>query len=95
MNSLSLIESRAIIAKSSLYVGCDGGLMHIAHTTNTPSVSIFAGEPPYLRLTKSCKSYSYHGLGDVNNISPDKIHNGIKFQLCQKFILENERNQLK
>lgn len=84
VNVLSFNESRAMIAQSSLYVGCDGGLMHIAHTTNTPSVSIFAGEPPYLRLTKSCKSYSLHGLGDVNNISPDKIYNGIRFQIFQK-----------
>lgn len=82
VNTLSLLESRAMVAQSSLYVGCDGGLMHIAHTTQTPSVSIFnQGEPPYLRLTKSCHSYSIHSANEVSNVSPKTIYDAINYQL--------------
>jgi heptosyltransferase-2 len=82
VNTLSLLESRAMIAESSLYVGCDGGLMHIAHTTQTPSVSIFnQGEPPYLRLTESCHSYSIHSASEVSNVSPNTIYDAIHHQL--------------
>ncbi len=82
VNTLSLLESRAMIAESSLYVGCDGGLMHIAHTTQTPSVSIFnQGEPPYLRLTQSCHSYSIHSASEVSNVSPNTIYDAINHQL--------------
>ena len=82
VDSLNLLKSREIIANSSLYIGCDGGLMHVAHTTNTPSVSIFnQSESPYLRLTQSCLSHPIHSQGEVSAIPPELIYEAIKSQL--------------
>jgi heptosyltransferase-2 len=82
VDSLNLLKSREIIANSSLYIGCDGGLMHVAHTTNTPSVSIFnQSESPYLRLTQSCLSHHLHSQSEVSAITPQSIFEAIKSQL--------------
>jgi heptosyltransferase-2 len=61
-----------------LFVGCDGGLMHVAHTTETPSVTLFAHlESPHLRLTNRCRSLSIQSQGAVRDIAPDRIAGAI------------------
>ena len=74
VNQLTLLQARAIIEKSKLFVGCDGGLMHIAHSTNTPSVTLFAyDESPHLRLTQRCHSISIHSTSKVDAIDAQEV----------------------
>jgi len=64
-------------------VGADGGLMHVAHSTPTPSVSLFSDrEPPYLRLTEQCHSIGIQSTGDVDEITPAAIMSAIRTQLA-------------
>lgn len=82
VGKLSLLQSREIVAKASLFVGADGGLMHIAHSTPTPSVSLFSDrEPPYLRLTEQCHSIGIQSTGDVDDIAPVSLMSAISTQL--------------
>lgn len=82
VNQLTLLQARAIIEQSKLFVGCDGGLMHIAHSTNTPSVTLFASaESPDLRLTQSCHSISIHSTSTVDAIEVQNIIHAVRQQL--------------
>ncbi|MDT8840567.1 heptosyltransferase [Paraburkholderia fungorum] len=84
VGKLTLLQSREIVAKASLFVGADGGLMHIAHSTPTPSVSLFSDrEPPYLRLTEQCYSIGIQSSGDVDEIAATDIMNAIETQLAK------------
>jgi ADP-heptose:LPS heptosyltransferase len=79
---LSLLQSREVAARASLFVGADGGLMHVAHSTPTPSVSLFSDrEPPYLRLTEQCHSIGIQSSGDVDDITPAAVMGAIRTQL--------------
>ncbi|RAS35800.1 heptosyltransferase-2 [Paraburkholderia bryophila] len=79
---LTLLQSREVAAQASLFVGADGGLMHVAHSTPTPSVSLFSDrEPPYLRLTEACRSIGIQSTGDVDEIAPTAVMNAIRTQL--------------
>ncbi|MFK0377516.1 glycosyltransferase family 9 protein [Pandoraea sp. NPDC090278] len=74
VGELTLRDAKRIIANASLFVGADGGLMHVAHTTATPSVTLFAkGEPPYLRLTPRCQSTPLQTESDVSALDPDEL----------------------
>lgn len=87
---LSLLEAREVVARCRLFVGCDGGLMHVAHTTDTPSLSLFAHlEPPHLRLTKRCQSLAIHSKGGVNEVAPETVARAIIGRLAP---VERERN---
>jgi heptosyltransferase-2 len=81
VGKLSLQESQTVIAHSLRFVGCDGGLMHIAHTTSTPTVVIFSKEKNYLRLTPKCYATPLQGVSDVNDISPSQVINGLQQSL--------------
>ena len=74
VGKLSLLECHALIARSKFFIGCDGGLMHVAHTTPVTTVTLFANqEPPELWLTPSIPSHALYRRGDVNNIAPSDI----------------------
>jgi heptosyltransferase-2 len=77
---ISLLESRAIIGNSALFIGADGGLMHVAHTTKAPSVTLFGGEPTYLRLTPSCNSIGIQSRLACSEISPETVMAAMKEQ---------------
>ena len=78
VNKLSLLESRQIINMSDLYIGCDGGLLHVAHTTSTPTISLFnVDEHPNLRITSSCQSFPLHSSSAVSNITPTLIYEAV------------------
>ncbi len=80
---LSLLEAREAIGASRLFVGCDGGLMHVAHTTDTPSVTLFSHlEPPRLRLTRRCHSLGIQSTGRVSAIAPEAVARAIERQLA-------------
>jgi hypothetical protein len=79
---LAFLQAREIVAHAALFVGADGGLMHVAHSTDTPSVSLFSRrEPPYLRLTDACHSIGLQGSDDVDTIAPAQIMDAVLQQL--------------
>lgn len=81
--TLSLLQSRDLIAHAGLFVGADGGLMHVAHSTPTPSVSLFSNrEPAHLRLTQACRSVSIQSEGDVSRIDAWRVFDAIKRHWC-------------
>lgn len=86
---LSLLQSRELISKSRAFVGCDGGLMHVAHSTQTPSVTLFrAQEPHHLWLTKNCYSTPIQSPGEDSAIEPRQILSQLKVSLhryCGRF----------
>jgi heptosyltransferase-2 len=56
--------------------------MHVAHTTDTPSVSLFSHrEPPRLRLTEACHSIGLQKQGNVDTIAPATVMDAIARQL--------------
>lgn len=74
VGQLTLREAKRVIANAALFVGADGGLMHVAHTTSTPSVTLFAkAEPPYLRLTPQCQSAPLQTDSDVSAVDPEEL----------------------
>ena len=82
VGKLSFLQTRALVEQSSLFVGADGGLMHVAHTTPTPSVSLFSHrEPPYLRLTDACRSIGLQAEGNVDTIAPSQVMDAVLQQL--------------
>ncbi|HTH61019.1 MAG TPA: glycosyltransferase family 9 protein [Paraburkholderia sp.] len=82
VGQLPFLQAREMVAHAALFVGADGGLMHVAHTTGTPSVSLFSyREPPRLRLTEACHSIGLQAHGNVDTIAPEAIMNAIARQL--------------
>ncbi|ANI21771.1 hypothetical protein AB870_04645 [Pandoraea faecigallinarum] len=74
VGELTLRDAKRVIANASLFVGADGGLMHVAHTTRAPSVTLFAAaEPPYLRLTPRCRSTPLQTESDVSALDPVEL----------------------
>ncbi|WAL81659.1 heptosyltransferase [Pandoraea sp. XJJ-1] len=74
VGQLTLREAKRVIANAALFVGADGGLMHVAHTTLTPSVTLFAkAEPPYLRLTPGCQSTPLQTDSDVSAVDAAEL----------------------
>jgi len=67
---LTLMESRDRILESNLFVGCDGGLMHLAHTTGCRTITLFASENPRFFITPACQSGPVRDGLDVNGIEP-------------------------
>lgn len=85
VNQLTLLQAQAMIEQSKLFVGCDGGLMHIAHSTNTPSVTLFASaESPQLRLTQRCRSISIQSTSLVDAIDIQKVIHAVKQQFTHQ-----------
>ncbi len=83
VGELAFLQSREVVARAALFVGADGGLMHVAHSTATPSVSLFSDrEPPYLRLTDACHAIGLQGSGDVDTIAPGQILDAVLRQLA-------------
>ncbi len=69
-----LFQCRALMARSDIFIGADGGLMHLAHTTGIPTLSLFSIEVrPCMRLTPACRSTPLHSPGDVSAIEPEEI----------------------
>ncbi|WP_133792030.1 glycosyltransferase family 9 protein [Paraburkholderia silvatlantica] len=83
VGKLTLLQSREVAARASLFLGADGGLMHVAHTTPVPSVSLFGiKEPPYLRLTGQCHSIGLQSKGNVDTIAPAEVVQAIARQVA-------------
>lgn len=82
VSKLNLLQTRELISKAKLFVGCDGGLMHVAHSTSTPTVALFSkNEPPAFRITKACYCQAIQSTGSTSDIAPETIVHGIQTAL--------------
>jgi hypothetical protein len=66
----TIMQTAVTIQQSSLFVGCDGGLLHLAHAVNVPSIALFADEKPELRLTTNCHSTPLRSGSEVSLLDP-------------------------
>ena len=74
VGQLSLAACASLIEKSDVFVGADGGLMHVAHATDTPTVVLFSSDvPPDLRITQSTRCLPLMQGYDVETISPPSV----------------------
>lgn len=70
----SLGEVQALIGRCALALCADGGLLHVAHTTGTPVVALFAGEIlPAYRVTSANRTTALHGARQVDDIAPEAV----------------------
>ena len=69
----SFKETAKIISKSKIFMGCDGGLMHVANCFQRVLVPLFARLEPKMQLTKSILAFPEFDQNDVNNIYIDDI----------------------
>ena len=75
---LNILQTRALIGKADLFVGCDGGLMHVAHSTSTSTVALFSEAEPYeYWTTAACRCHAIQSSGNVSKIPPEKILSSI------------------
>lgn len=74
----ALPEVFEILRRCTLAVCADGGLLHIAHAAEAPTVSLFAEriEPEY-RLTQANRSLAFYSAGEVSDIAPALIAGAI------------------
>jgi len=73
LNMLDLKQCKAVIDRASVFIGTDGGLMHVAHTTNTATLVLFGKEASELRLTRRDNTIALQANSDVNEIQPVDI----------------------
>ena len=78
VNRHSLPEAAEILRRSRLAVCCDGGLLHVAHAVQAPTVSLFAErvEPAY-RLTAANRSIALYAPTGVSDIAPQAVAQAI------------------
>ncbi|MEZ0330267.1 MAG: glycosyltransferase family 9 protein [Methylophilaceae bacterium] len=81
----TLTECWELMQKASIVVAADGGLMHLAITSNRPVIGLFnQAIKPIWRLPEKLIPLSIESVTrDVNDIAPDEIINMIKTaQIC-------------
>jgi len=75
IDQTSILESAYVISKSALFIGADGGLLHVAHSTEVKSVGIFLKEfSSKYRLTQRCNSSILECNQTVNELSPEMLY---------------------
>ncbi len=86
VNKISIHDSGHIISNSKIHIGCDGGLMHVCHSTNTPSLSLFIRSANFnYRLTNAINCNVIESPSDdVNDIDPQNIFLKLKRVLLDK-----------
>jgi|APSaa5957512576_1039674.scaffolds.fasta_scaffold36611_1 heptosyltransferase-2 len=83
---LSIMETTALISKSQLLICADGGLMHIAHGVQVPTLALFATVNPKHFTTATNKVTSLFDEYQVSNISYLKVTSEIKQLLTEQRI---------
>lgn len=70
----TLPEVHEILRRSALALAADGGLLHVAHAAQTPTVSLFAERiDPAYRLTAASRSTALYHPREVSAIAPEEI----------------------
>ncbi len=68
VGQLSIMETASLIARSQLLLCADGGLMHIAHGLNIPTVALFATVRPQHFTTTANQTTTLYDDHAVRNI---------------------------
>jgi Glycosyltransferase family 9 (heptosyltransferase) len=70
----SLGEVHAMMRRCALALCADGGLLHVAHAADVPTVALFAGiiDPSY-RVTAANRTRSLYGERSVNDVPAAKV----------------------
>lgn len=91
VNELPILQVASLIKQSNLFIGSDGGLMHVAHTANTPTVTLFTTNiDPRYRVTKACNSLAIQSRRGVSLISAQDIFDAAKKQMISLVNCVNE-----
>lgn len=69
----TLTEAVQLIDNSRFFLGCDGGLMHIAVASDKPGVALFGHFEPQYRLPLNIKISALFDDDSVNLIEPQQI----------------------
>ncbi len=73
VNQISLLETSKVIAECSIFIGCDGGLLHIAAGFHKLGVGLFGYFAPKFRLTQRSSMQSIYDERMVNNIPSEQL----------------------
>lgn len=79
----SLLSAASLIKNSGYFIGCDGGLMHIASAYELPGVALFGFFEPEYRLPYNSALAAFFDEGSVNNINPEAVVNAFLTKLEQ------------
>lgn len=94
VGKLSLMQTRAVIVRASVFVGCDGGLMHVAHSTTTPTITIFSNKEPYeYWITPACVTVPIQSTGSASQIEPRQLIEAIHRKLANHQALSSQNFQ--
>lgn len=77
VNRLSFKVTSLIINESSLFICCDGGLMHASNAELNKIIPLFARLTPSMQLTDIVPAFPLFNQEDVNNISAEKVNTKI------------------
>jgi hypothetical protein len=73
-NALSLTECASVIEQTDLFVSADGGLLHVAHCTDTPTVGLFSADvPANMRTVASIRCLPLMSSYEVSSIPADEV----------------------
>lgn len=73
VNKLDLLTTAKLISQHDYFVGCDGGLMHIAEAFNLKGVALFANYNPELRLAHNSNLISLYSKQLADEIAPSLV----------------------
>lgn len=69
----NLLSAASLIKNSAYFIGCDGGLMHIASAFELPGVTLFGFFEPEYRLPYNSKLTALFNETSVNLINPQEV----------------------
>ena len=76
VGKLNIQQTAYLISKMSIFIACDGGLLHVAQAYKLPIISIFAKFKPEFRLSNNeLLNMTLYDREDVNNISIIQVAN--------------------
>lgn len=76
VNRLSLMETTHLIRGCDAFLGADGGLMHLAVTSNRPGLALFTDIRPEWRLHPEARLQGYFQTGPMHAFDPRQIATG-------------------
>jgi ADP-heptose:LPS heptosyltransferase len=81
-NTLGAVQ--VLMQRSHLVVCADGGLMHLAHSTQTAVIGLFAHLfEPRFRITSANQTHCLHSKGSVSDIQPKEVVQAVLNRLQQ------------
>lgn len=86
----TLAEAERIIENSRFFVGCDGGLMHLALAFAKPGVALFGYFEPQFRLPYDAGIIALFASDSVNSIRPQQVAESLLAQVTANNFISME-----